>query len=242
MFGCAACGVRVTLPPGPTIPGDLIFKLRDLVVLRVLDEDVASNYADNTLDYRSVVRVARDNGHMEWYYLHPEFLRTAGPPSLQSEALLCERCAKTIRAGRELHARRRQKPAHSIASGFDFSKAARLALPQLTQLEKCCIRLVMPYLTIVKLRGGGNYAMSGNAVAIPTPAAELTADAINRVVELPRRDVAQYYALMLIGPLDRMRRLMGLDPGDPRALNNVYRKQLHGTLACDSALLTLSGL
>jgi hypothetical protein len=86
----------------------------------------------------------------------------------------------------------------------------------------------MPYMTIVKLRGGGNYAMSGNAVAIPTPAAEMTVDALNRITLLPRLDVAQYYAVMLIGPLDKMRRIMALDPADPRALNNVYRKLLHG--------------
>jgi hypothetical protein len=155
------------------------------------------------------------------------FTQSAGAPTVQSDVLFCERCAQVIGEGRELHARRRQKPEFSIARCFDYSKAIRLALPELTQLEKCCIRLVMPYMTIVKLRGGGNYAMTGNAVA-PTPAAELTADAINRVVELPRRDVAQYYAVMLIGPLDKMQRLRRLEPSDPRALSNVYRKLLHG--------------
>jgi hypothetical protein len=206
----------------------LIFKLRDLVVLRVPGNDIEAFTRANTLIYRSVVPIACDDGTQEWYYLHPEFLRGAGTPTLQSDVPFCNRCAQVIREGRELHARRRQKPEFSIARGFDYSKAIRLALPELTQLEKCCIRLVMPYMTIVKLRGGGNYAMTGNAVAVPTPAAELTADAINRVVELPRRDVAQYYAVMLIGPLDKMQRLMRLEPSDPRALSNVYRKLLHG--------------
>jgi hypothetical protein len=229
MFGCSACGVRVTLPPAPAIPSHLVFKLRDLVVLRIPGEDIEAFSLARTLAYRSVVRVAREDGTFDWYYLHPEFLRGAGRPTSQSEALFCERCAQVIGEGRELHARKRQKPEFSIARGFDYSKAVRLALPELTQLEKCCIRLVMPYMTIVKLRSGGNYAMSGNAVAVPTPAAELTADALNRVVELPRRDVAQYYALMLIGRLDKMKRLMRLDPSDPRALSNVYRTLLHGT-------------
>jgi hypothetical protein len=229
MFGCAACGVRVTLPPAPAVPIHMVYKLRDLVVLRASEEDIARFSRANTLSYRSLVRVNRDDGTHDWYNLHPEFLRSDGPPSLQSEALLCEKCAQVIGEGRERHARRRQKPDFSIARGFDYSKAVRLALPVLTQLEKCCLRLVMLYMTIVKLRGGGNYAMSGNAVAVPTPAAELTADALNRMMELPRRDVAQYYSLMLIGPLDKMKRIMQLDPADPRALNNVYRRLLHGT-------------
>jgi hypothetical protein len=219
----------------------LIFKLRDLVVLRVPGNDIEAFTRANTLIYRSVVRIACDDGTQEWYYLHPEFLRGAGTPTLQSDVPFCNRCAQVIREGRELHARRRQKPEFSIARGFDYSKAIRLALPELTQLEKCCIRLVMPYMTIVKLRGGGYYAMSGNAVAEPTPAAELTADAMNRVVVLPRSDVAQYYALMLIGPLDKMQRLMRLEPSDPRALSNVYRKLLHGKEALSVELEGNSG-
>jgi hypothetical protein len=228
MYGCAVCGSRVTLPPADAFPVHLVYKLRDLVVLQVPADDISSFNQTHTLSYRSLVRVDRDQDTPVWYYLHQEYLRTTGSPTLQSEALLCEKCAQVIGEGRERHARSRQKPYFSVARGFDYSKAVRLALPELTQLEKCCIRLVMPYMTVVKLRAGGNYAMSGNAVAIPTPSAELSVDALNRMIELPRRDVGQYYTLMLIGPLDKMKRMMGLDPTDPRALNNVYRKLLHG--------------
>src|SRR5271155_2957143 len=57
MFGCASCGVRVTLPPAVALPTHLLFKLRDLVVLRVADDVIASFSNSGTLPYRSVVRV-----------------------------------------------------------------------------------------------------------------------------------------------------------------------------------------
>lgn len=86
----------------------------------------------------------------------------------------------------------------------------------------------MPYMTIVKLRKNEQFGMSGNTVAIPIPAAQLTADALNRVMELPRRDVTEYYAVMFIGRLDTMRRLMSLDPKDDDALQVLYNKHLNG--------------
>lgn len=100
LFGCAACGVRVCHPS--LNPSHLLFKLRDLVVLRVPQADLYAFTRNNTLPFRSLVRVTRDDGLDHWYYLHPEFLRTPGAPTLDSEALLCDDCALVIRQGREL--------------------------------------------------------------------------------------------------------------------------------------------
>jgi hypothetical protein len=217
-------------------------KLRELVCLRVPPSVVADYKAAKTLQYRSVIEAGGT-----WYYLYPEYMKAQGPFTADSEALLCESCAPFLRSRREKHsAYSRAVPPYSIAYGYDYSRLARFSLPELSAIEKLCLRTIMPYGTIVKLDGSrGHFALRGNVVAIPTPAAELCHDAVNRVTLLPRRDIEKYFTLMLIGPLDKWQRIMQLSPSEPRSLLNVYRRLLRGstpktTLRC--SLCFISGL
>lgn len=195
-----------------------------LLALRVPPSAARAFTSSGAQPHLSVLRVED-----HWYYLHPEYMETPGPYTAQSNALLCLSCVRHLREGRQPHAQHRGAPALSIAAGFEFSKLARCALPELSLVEKLFLRMVNVYGHILKFsKGNDTVALSGHLIAVPTSAAERVVELGRALQVLPRQDVDNFITISFIGPMDQFNRVLGRNPEDELYVGRTYALHLRG--------------